>query len=388
MLTDDLTSTSKYDAGLQSEAYYRTRMSAFQFKLRSKLLRLVQRETPLLSKIQKTCYTDWLDIYFTYSANLGSHTFYVLCLPLPVWFGFTYRDLVYVLGLGIFFTGAVKDYLCLPRPRCPPLVRKTMSHYTSQEYGCPSSHSANASAVFSLFSYYILANFDSYTVTTATLLMLALFLYFASMVFGRIYCGMHGIVDVMVGILIGTSTVILRLITKTNWDSFLTSNSVLAPIIAVGVYYALLYFHPLPIDHCPCFEDTVAFIGVLMGLDMGFWLLANSSYKAADMEYHGSCKYSLEQLGYIKTALRLALGISILALWKTLAKPLLTRMFKPIHSRVFASHATKLRNPSDCAALRPRYELPLLVRLGVYSGIAFIAIWMDAIYKYVGLALD
>ncbi|KAG7885918.1 hypothetical protein KL938_000950 [Ogataea parapolymorpha] len=388
MLTDDLTSTSKYDAGLQPEAHYSAQMNAFQFKLRSKLLRLVQRETPLLSKIQKSCYTDWRDIYFTYSANIGSHTFYVLCLPLPAWFGYSYRDLVYVLGLGIFFTGAVKDYLCLPRPRCPPLVRKTMSHYTSQEYGCPSSHSANAAAVFSLLSYHILTNLDSFTATTAILLMLVLFLYFASMVFGRIYCGMHGIVDVVVGILIGTSAVILRLITKSNWDSFLTSSSVLAPTIAVGFYYALLYFHPLPVDHCPCFEDSVAFMGVLMGLDIGFWLLANSSFKAADMEYHGTCKYSLEQLGCMKSALRLALGISILATWKTLAKPLLTIILKPVHSRAFASQATKLDNPSDCAALRPRYELPLLVRLGVYSGIAIIALWMDAIYKYVGLALD
>ena len=33
------------------------------------------------------------------------------------------RDLVFVLGMGIYVTGFCKDFLCLPRPRSPPFAQ-------------------------------------------------------------------------------------------------------------------------------------------------------------------------------------------------------------------------------------------------------------------------
>ncbi|KAH3662291.1 hypothetical protein OGAPHI_005541 [Ogataea philodendri] len=388
MATEDLTSTFKNDSGLQPESFYTTRMDPYRFRIRSRLLKFVQEETPRLAKAQRTFANKWLDIYFTYSANLGSHTFYVLCLPVPLWFELPYRDLVYVLGLGIFLSGAVKDYLCLPRPRSPPLVRKTMSHYTAEEYGCPSSHSANAFGVFLLLSHAIITNLDHINTHTAMILLLVLFVYLFSMVFGRVYCGMHGIVDIVVGSTIGGLVVLFRWATKTKWDTFLANGSMLAPISVIAIMYSLIYYHPLPIDHCPCFEDSVAFIGVLIGLDLAYWGLSISSFRDPRLEYTGCSKFELAKLGYFKTGLRLAVGIGLLAFWKAFSKPLIYKLLKPIHARVFAGQADKLRKMSDCAALQPRYNLNLIVRVCVYTGIAALAVSMGVVFSYLGLALD
>ncbi|GMF02070.1 unnamed protein product [Ambrosiozyma monospora] len=145
----ELTSTAKYDAGLRSADFYKRRLSPLRFKIRSMLRPLVEKESPFLANIQEKVRGPYLDLFFMYTANLGSHTFYVLLLPAPAWFGYlsVLRDLVLVLGLGIYFTGWVKDYLCLPRPKSPPLHRLTLSSYTAEEYGCPSSHTANATSV-------------------------------------------------------------------------------------------------------------------------------------------------------------------------------------------------------------------------------------------------
>ena len=125
-------------------------------------------------------------------------------LPPPIWFGGSYltRDLVYVLGLGIYLTGFLKDFFCLPRPRSPPLHRITMSSYTTQEYGFPSSHLANATGVSLLLLIKILS-LENVSNTTYYSLIVGLLLYYISLIFGRLYCGMHGFLDIIIGGLVG-----------------------------------------------------------------------------------------------------------------------------------------------------------------------------------------
>src|SRR5436189_5144506 len=59
----------------------------------------------------------------------------------------TVSSFVDLLAPGVFFTGMIKDFLCLPRPLSPPLQRINMSGLTALEYGFPSTHSANAVSV-------------------------------------------------------------------------------------------------------------------------------------------------------------------------------------------------------------------------------------------------
>ena len=189
-------------------------------------------------------------------------------LPPPIWFGGSYltRDLVYVLGLGIYLTGFLKDFFCLPRPRSPPLHRITMSSYTTQEYGFPSSHLANATGVSLLLLIKILS-LENVSNTTYYSLIVGLLLYYISLIFGRLYCGMHGFLDIIIGGLVGLFVFLFRHYFGLQWDKLLFDNGlglVASTVIIIAVFVLLIHFHSEPVDDCPCFDDSVAFVGVLI----------------------------------------------------------------------------------------------------------------------------
>jgi len=136
-----------------------------------------------------------------------THTFFLIVLPVIHWVGipsltcrydlilleFLNGSLVDILAPGVFFTGMVKDFLCLPRPLSPPLQRITMSGSAALEYGFPSTHSANAVSV-ALYCLTLLDASDSGASGWKYCLKGVAWLYAFSVVMGRIYCGMHGFI--------------------------------------------------------------------------------------------------------------------------------------------------------------------------------------------------
>src|SRR5687768_3945350 len=107
--------------------------------------------------------------------------------------------LVHILALGVFWSGFVKDFFSLPRPLSPPLHRITMSGSVALEYGFPSTHSANAVSV-AVYGLMMLRDPDNPLNPTIKFGLEALsYFYAVSIVFGRLYCGMHGFLDVIIG---------------------------------------------------------------------------------------------------------------------------------------------------------------------------------------------
>src|SRR5271167_220131 len=107
--------------------------------------------------------------------------------------------MVHILASGVFFTGFIKDMVSLPRPLSPPLHRITMSGSAALEYGFPSTHSANAVsvAVYALFTIH--SPDCQLQDSTKLILELTSYAYALSITIGRLYCGMHGFVDVIIG---------------------------------------------------------------------------------------------------------------------------------------------------------------------------------------------
>ncbi|CAJ0751800.1 9463_t:CDS:2, partial [Entrophospora sp. SA101] len=107
--------------------------------------------------------------------------------------------------------------------------------------------------------------------------------YCLTITIGRIYCGMHSITDVLAGVCIG----ILSWWTQWGWqnniEELILNDSLLVPIGIIFIGIFTIYIFPEPVDDCPCFEDCVAFIGVLVGMIFGSWRHAKSSYSL-----HGS----------------------------------------------------------------------------------------------------
>ncbi|KAG7662413.1 LCB3 [[Candida] subhashii] len=323
------------DAGNQSSDHYKARLSPFRYKLRSALIPLIRAENEYLHSMQTNLRHPWLDFYFAWTANLASHTFYVLMLPTPIWFGAgeLSRDLVYVLGLGIYFTGFLKDFFCLPRPRSPPIHRITMSSYTTQEYGFPSSHSANATAV-TLVLASRLFNLDI-SRTQFIILLSWLIIYYVSLIFGRLYCGMHGFLDLFVGSSVGAGVFLFRFFWGKQWDSLLFDNGfgiIPSAIFIVAMFLGLIHIHSEPVEDCPCFDDSVAFIGVLIGLDISHLIAYHTQY-FMPTEAHTDpflLPFDVNQ-GMMKNIGRFILGVTLVVIWKAISKPIIFTILPPIY---------------------------------------------------------
>lgn len=185
-------------------------MKSFRSQVRSLLLSILFLETKSLIFTQKLL-LSYIPLYlFQIASFIGTHSFYLSILPIFFWIKypadlsnpskellFFARALVLNLAAGVCATCYFKDYLSLPRPN---LEKRAIVKYHSLEFGCPSTHSANATSI-SLFLYEYLLMYYNQKIPSIILLILwtSTFLVMSS----RIALGMHGFLDIFSGILIG-----------------------------------------------------------------------------------------------------------------------------------------------------------------------------------------
>ncbi|KAI2631641.1 PAP2-domain-containing protein [Xylaria nigripes] len=312
------------DAGLRSLDHYKRALPKWRYDLRQRALPLIRWETPYLAWLQAKLRSPALDSYFAITANLGTHTFFMIGLPIMFWCGFTSfgKGLVHILASGVFFTGFIKDFFSLPRPLSPPLHRITMSGSAALEYGFPSTHSANAVsvAVYALLCLWSPEN--TFQPSTKLALELLSYFYAVSIVFGRLYCGMHGFVDVIVGSIMGAIITLVEFYYGPPLDLYMQQNGPSVVFAVVMIVIILVRVHPEPADDCPCFDDSVCFAGVMLGLEVGTWRLAQSPL--------ASIPFDLDALGWPAVILRILLGVFVVFIWREVAKPTLLQILPHI----------------------------------------------------------
>ncbi|KAF9166557.1 hypothetical protein BGX21_000320 [Mortierella sp. AD011] len=319
-------------AGVAPDAYYDTQLSPLRASLRRFLLPYIRSETPILHAMQLKVRTPILDAYFTMTAFSGNHTFFMVALPILFWFGYSEiaRGFTFIAAMGVYWAGFFKDYLCLPRPLSPPVVRLSRSKSTCLEYGFPSSHSTNAISV-ALFLYCHLLTTDpaSWSPYTRELAILGLIIYAVSIIYGRLYCGMHSITDCVGGTLIGVLIWAIHWTFRESFEYYATSPIIWVPffVIAMGIF--LVSIMPDPVDDCPCFDDCVAFIAVIMGVSPASIHFASTSY-SSNYPAPGTIPYTSD-LGIVKSILRLVLGVGTLFVWRLVAKKLLYVLLPPVY---------------------------------------------------------
>ncbi|TVY50513.1 Dihydrosphingosine 1-phosphate phosphatase [Lachnellula cervina] len=321
------TSDDVPDAGLRSLDHYKRKLPRWRYKLRQQLLPLIRWETPYLAWMQDKMRSPALDSYFAITANLGTHTFFMVVLPILFWCGHTSlgKGMVHILASGVFFTGMLKDFFSLPRPLSPPLHRITMSGSAALEYGFPSTHSANAVsvAVYALFSIH--SPDCQLQATTKTILEVVSYSYAVSIILGRLYCGMHGFIDVIVGSIMGALISVIECLYGARFDRWLHSSSWSAPAIIAVVIIVLIRIHPEPADDCPCFDDSVAFAGVAMGIELGSWHYAVSDW-AWDFPVSATVPFDLEHMGWPTAIIRVVVGVLVIFAWREVMKPALLKV--------------------------------------------------------------
>ncbi|RFU31428.1 Peroxidase, partial [Scytalidium lignicola] len=314
------------DAGLRSLDHYKRKLPKWRYDLRQSVLPLVRKETPYLAWMQDKMRSPALDSYFAVTANLGTHTFFMVCLPILFWCGHTSlgRGMVHILATGVFFTGFIKDMVSLPRPLSPPLQRITMSGSAALEYGFPSTHSANAVSVATYALFALHSPDCQLASSTKMILEVVSYFYAFSIILGRLYCGMHGFLDVIIGSIIGALISVVECVYGPDIDKALHSGSWLGPAFITVIIIILVRIHPEPADDCPCFDDSVSFAGVMMGLEFGGWHYATGNW-AWDYPVPGTVPFDLRHMGWITVFLRVLIGVVVIFIWRELMKPTLLK---------------------------------------------------------------
>lgn len=233
--------------------------------------------------------------------------------------------MVHILASGVFFTGFIKDMLSLPRPLSPPLQRITMSGSAALEYGFPSTHSANAVsvAVYTLFAIHS-PDCEMHD-TTKLILEVVSYFYAFSIILGRLYCGMHGFLDVIIGSIIGAIISAIEYMYAPDMDRFLHNSSWIGPAMIAIVIICLVRIHPEPADDCPCFDDSVSFAGVMIGVELGVWHYAASGW-ATNVPVPGTVPFDLDHMGLLVAISRIVVGVMVIFSWREVMKPTLLKV--------------------------------------------------------------
>jgi hypothetical protein len=237
--------------------------------------------------------------------------------------------MVHILASGVFFTGFLKDFFSLPRPLSPPLHRITMSGSAALEYGFPSTHSANAVsvAVYALFTIH--SPDCQLQQSTKLILEVVSYSYAFSIILGRLYCGMHGFLDVIFGSILGAIISAIECIYGADIDRYLHSSTWVAPAIVALVIIVLIRVHPEPADDCPCFDDSVAFAGVMIGIEIGGWHYATGNW-AWNVPVPATVPFDLEYMGWVVVIVRVVVGVLVIFAWREVMKPTLLRILPHI----------------------------------------------------------
>ncbi|KIV91097.1 hypothetical protein, variant 1 [Exophiala mesophila] len=303
----------------------------WRYILREQLIPIVRWETPYVAWLQSTLRSPALDTYFAMSANLGTHTFFNIMLPIWFWCGYTDlgRGMTHILAMGVFFSGFIKDLVCLPRPLSPPLQRITMSGSAALEYGFPSTHSTNAVSVAVYAILLLRENSAELSPNMSLAIQVLAYFYACSIILGRLYCGMHGFFDVVFGSALGAALGLLQFAYGPVFDEWFFAGNMKRVLLVILSILVLVRIHPEPADDCPCFDDSVAFAAVVIGVEFGTWHFAKSPHSWS-YPSHGTVPFDLEQMGWFVAVARILLGVVVVFAWRGVMKPLLLKSLPPL----------------------------------------------------------
>ncbi|OCH86020.1 hypothetical protein OBBRIDRAFT_738818 [Obba rivulosa] len=409
-------------AGRLPEEVYEKILNPWRAAIRRKLVQTVEWESEVIAAMQARIRTRFLDAYFVYTSTLGTHTFFTIFLPAVFFFGFddSARGLLLILAAGVYMSSFVKDLVCSPRPFAPPVTRLTMGNH-HLEYGFPSTHSTNSVSI-ALYLHTLLLQlyhspvlekgFDTLvhngtevvqntsdsasgafalpdisavqhtTMSQTTYYALSglLLFYMFSIVYGRLYTGMHSFTDCAVGVFLGTFIWGVQVLFGKAFDTWVKTSGWLVPAIVIPTCLLLVHRHPQPVDDCPCFEDAIAFVSVIMGEVVAQWYMVRHGYDdsffstAVPGNLHGSWMDAFTRISNL--SIKMILGVLIIFAWRIFAKSLfhlilpptfrfLAQLFTLPHRR-FYTPATDYKTVPPEKGLRPIpsvIDLPGMVEL-------------------------
>jgi len=250
--------------GMTTELYLE-QCTGCRRSLRDQLLPQVSSGTKTILRIQKGI-APWKTVFWNAMSIVGSHDFFLLFFPM-IAFGFGYNTLCGKMSqratMGVYFGNWIKDYLCLPRPPCPPVQQ--LNHSGNLEFGLPSTHAVTA-VCLPFFSLFFLLPVEMSVSFIGFFVVALLYMYLIS--YSRLYLGMHSPADVISGTILG----LVILVGGWLMDLLIEHFHIVLPTDALSIFLLgglVLLAHPEPFGACPCFEDSACFVGAFCGYVTG-----------------------------------------------------------------------------------------------------------------------
>eukprot|EP00250_Pteridium_aquilinum_P025510 c30960_g1_i1 orf=262-1524(-) len=262
--------------------------------------------------------TRSLDAFFGLLATLVSKEFYTFFLPLLFWSGQCglARQMTLLMAFSIYIGNCVKDTFSAPRPPCPPVRRFTITESEKDfalEYGLPSSHTINTICLSGYLLMHLISHLDITGICVAMLVF-----FFATItvltILGRLYLGMHSPIDVIAGVFLGASLLVLWSSIDESLDSFIVGGSNVESFWT-SISFVLLFAYPTPEFPTPSFEAHTCFTGVALGVVLG----VHRTYS----QFHHENVVNLIVLSGVRPLLRrLVIGFPVVLAAKATSKEL------------------------------------------------------------------
>ncbi|KAK0189795.1 phosphatidic acid phosphatase type 2/haloperoxidase [Armillaria mellea] len=332
---------------------YAKALAPWRYAIRTKLVERVKSESEAVAHLQSTIRTPWLDTYFVYSSYLGTDSFFLVVLPAFFFFGYDDfgRGLLMILALGGYASSSCKDLFCSPRPFSPPVTRLTLQDH-HLEYGFPSTHTTQSSSIALYFLIHVPPAYYPH-----------LCMYAFTIIFGRLYTGMHTFTDCIAGCVLGTLAVWVHSLPMFQYfEAWVFTDGLAVPLVLISVFSFLLEMHPYPVDSCPCFEDSVASGSVALGALLGRWGVNYFGMHGA-LRVPAITPVDVVRSWWVIAALKMFTGMSVILSWRLLAKAALA----PILGLIWG------QNVATSKARIERCKGYVLMKVVVYAGIAILA---------------
>uniref|UniRef100_A0A7N0UTL7 Phosphatidic acid phosphatase type 2/haloperoxidase domain-containing protein n=1 Tax=Kalanchoe fedtschenkoi TaxID=63787 RepID=A0A7N0UTL7_KALFE len=226
----------------------------------------------LIIRIQKYQHR-YLDYFFSALSFVVSVPFYTAFLPLLFWSGHgkLARQMTILMAFCDYSGNCIKDIISAPRPNSPPVRRLTFTKdevENAMEYGFPSSHTLNTVCLSGYLLHYVISYNRGGDPFTDLVGYIVVCLLVGLIGFGRMYLGMHSLIDIIGGLVFGLVILSLWLTVHNSLDYFIVLGQNVESFWAI-LSVLLLFAYPTPELPTPSFEFHTAFDGVALGIVTG-----------------------------------------------------------------------------------------------------------------------
>ncbi|XP_019165997.1 PREDICTED: lipid phosphate phosphatase delta-like [Ipomoea nil] len=234
--------------------------------------RQVVSGTPISLQIQKYQH-GYLDGFFSGLSCSVSVPFYTAFLPFLFWSGHSKlaRQMTLLMAFCDYMGNCIKDVVSAPRPTSPPVRRITATEDEKEnalEYGMPSSHTLNTICLSGYLLHYVLSHTKNEDLSTEIAGIALVCLLVGLIGLGRIYLGMHSLIDIIGGLAFGLAILAFWLSVHNYLDDFIVSGQNVTSFWS-ALTFLLLFAYPTPEQPTPSFEYHTAFNGVALGIVSG-----------------------------------------------------------------------------------------------------------------------